>query len=125
MRTKPVLFVAAAACLSLGLGGCMTPPHPQITAGSVKQKIQKGFTTEADVLEAFGPPDQVTHRDDVQIWTYERIVQEREFSGGYVNVLAAGSRTTRERSASTSTMLIIYFDDDDTVMDYRLHKASY
>lgn len=125
MRTKTAMFVAAMACVSLGLGGCMTLPHPTITAGTVKQKLHKGFTTEADVLEAFGPPDQVTHRDEVQIWTYDRIVQQREFRGGYVNVLAAGSRSTIERSASSSTMLILYFDEDDTLMDYRLHKASF
>jgi hypothetical protein len=119
------MFVAAMACVSLTLGGCMTPPHPRITAGTVKQKLQKRCTTEADVLEAFGPPDQVTHRDDVQVWTYERIVQQREFHGGYVNVLAAGSRSTVEKSASSSMMLIVYFDEDDTLIDYRFDKASF
>jgi hypothetical protein len=125
MRTKTAMFVAAMACVSMTLGGCMTPPHPRITAGTVKQTLHKGCTTEADVLEAFGPPDQVTHRDDMQIWTYERIIQQREFHGGYVNVLVTGSRSTVEKSASSSTMLIVYFDEDDTLVDYRLHRSAF
>jgi outer membrane protein assembly factor BamE (lipoprotein component of BamABCDE complex) len=122
---RTALLVVPLLAGVLSLAGCMSTSGRKLTEGMVKMHIEKGWTTKAEVLEAFGPPEFITHNGDLQLWIYERTIQEREFTGGYVNVLVAGSRTTRERSASSTTLLYLYFDDDDTVVDYRLHKAPF
>ena len=49
------------------------PTESNLTAGMAKKSIVKGSTTQAEVMEIFGPPDLLTHRDDMQIWTYDKI----------------------------------------------------
>lgn len=90
-----------------------------------KQTIVKNETTQAEVIEVFGPPDLVTHRDDVQIWTYDKIRYDIEQSQGYFTVLIAGGGGSRTRSSSTSTMLIVYFNQNDIVTDYRMHLSRF
>ena len=76
-------------------------------------------------MEIFGPPDLLTHKDDMQIWTYDKIRYDIESSGNYFNVLIYGRSSNRARSSSTSTMLIIYFDNNDIVKDYRMNVTRF
>ncbi len=87
-----------------------------------KSTIIKGQTTQAEVMEVFGPPDLVTHKDDLQVWTYDKIAYDVEVTGGQVSLFRRG---TRSRSSSTSTMLIIYFNDSDIVRDYRMNTTKF
>lgn len=96
-----------------------------LTAGMAKKTIVKGTTTQAEVMEVFGPPDLVTHRDNQEVWTYDKISQEIESSSGYFTVLFAGAGRSNSRSSSRSTMLIIYFDSSDRVIDYRMSVAKF
>lgn len=136
MRFIPLLLAAAVltACRST------TEPPPSesnLTAGMVKLKIHKNKTVQADVLEVFGPPDMVTHKDDLRIWTYDKIRYDVESTSYGLLILAGagsgnvaggggagGSRRTH-RSSSTSTMLILYFDEKDVVRDYRLSVTRF
>ena len=93
-----------------------------LTPGMVKTTIVKGKTLQAEVIEVFGPPDLVTHRDNLQIWTYDKIAYDIETTGGTVTIFRQGTRT---RSSSTSTMLILYFDEHDIVQDYRMNTIRY
>ncbi len=101
------------------------PTQSNLTAGMAKKTIIKGQTTQAEVTEIFGPPDLVTHKDNMQVWTYDKIRYDVESSAGYLNVLVAGSVKGRTRSSSTSTMLIIYFDSNDKVVDYRMSVTRF
>ncbi len=101
------------------------PTESNLTAGMAKKSIIKGQTTQAEVLEIFGPPDQVTHKDNMQVWTYDKVRYDIETSGGYLNVLVAGVSGGKARSSSTSTMLIIYFDSNDKVVDYRMNVTRF
>ena len=96
-----------------------------LTPGMVEISIEKGYTTKADILEVFGPPDQVTRRDDIAIWTYDKhnIQSSTRSSVGTLILLTAGRRTSS--SSSTSTLLILYFTDDDVVYDYKLDTFNY
>jgi len=96
-----------------------------LTPGMAKVTIVKGQTKQSKIVEVFGPPDLVTHKDDMQIWTYEKIHNEIQSRGGYFTVLLAGGDSRRTVSSSTSTMLIVYFDSTDTVTDYRLSVVHY
>jgi len=140
MRTACLRSAALGAALLLGACASRTEPPPSesnLTAGMVKLKIIKGETVQADVLEVFGPPDMVTHRDGLRIWTYDKIrydVETRSYGlailvgggGGSVGAGAGGSASSRRTtSSSTSTMLIIYFDEKDLVRDYRLQVTRF
>jgi hypothetical protein len=126
LRATCILLAAA----SLVLGGCSKPEAAEtrpsaLTPGTVKRTIVKGETTQAECLEVFGPPDLVTHRDDIQIWTYDKTSYDYEKHGSYFTVILYGVSGDRVRSSSKSTMLILYFDDADIVQDYRLSAVKF
>lgn len=126
LRNCLLLLVFTAIC-----GGCASsntdppPTESNLTAGMAKRTIQNGRTTQAEVLEVFGPPDLVTHRDGMQIWTYDKVRYDIESSSGYFTVLLAGGSNQKVRSSSTSTMLILYFDEQDVVRDYRMSVVRF
>ena len=130
-----LLSLWKSACLlcagTMLLSGCQSAPPPppasesNLTAGMAKRTITKGTTTQAEVIEVFGPPDLVTHRDDMQIWTYDKVRYDVQSSSGYFTVLIAGTSSGRTTSSSTSTMLILYFDKNDVVQDYRMSVTRF
>ena len=135
MRRIAVLLGLLAACQSSS-----TEPPPtesNLTPGMAKLTIVKGKTTQAEIMEVFGPPDLVTHKDDLQVWTYDKIRYDIERRSGGLFVLGAvgggsgggvgGAGGTKKtvRSSSTSTMLIIYFDNGDIVRDYRMQVTRF
>lgn len=122
------------AVVTIGIAtvpGCASPSPTEpartsnVTAGMAKKTIIKGQITQADVMEVFGPPDMLTHRDGLQIWTYGKVRHDLETSGGCLTVLLAGAGGSRTRSTSTATMLILYFDRNDVVQDYRLNITRF
>jgi hypothetical protein len=129
MTIRAIGTVLAAA--SIALGGCSSTPDTvdtqksALTPGTVKRTIVKGETSQADCLEVFGPPDLVTHRDGMQIWTYDKTSYEYEKGGSYFTVILYGISGDHVRSSSKSTMLILYFDDADIVQDYRLSAVKF
>jgi hypothetical protein len=96
-----------------------------LTAGMVKKTVSKGRTTQAEVLEIFGPPDLLTHKDGMEMWTYDKTTYEIDRSSSYFTVLLAGGDRKKVRSSSISTMVIIYFDENDVVRDFRLSVVKY
>lgn len=126
MRT---LWGVAVAIL-IGLTACagqapMAVKPSAVTPGMAKKFIYSGKTTQADVLEIFGPPNIVTHKNGREVWTYDRISQEVTNSGGFLTILIAGYEKNRHSSATRSTMLIIYFNGKDVVQDYALSAAQF
>ena len=119
MRARAT-YVAVLITAALMAGCETTPPAPM-----AKMTISKGQTTQAEVIEIFGPPDLVTHRDDIQIWTWDKIRQDVKVSNDYLYLLVYGGTGQRTRSSSTSTMLIVYFDADDVVLDYRMSTTRF
>lgn len=127
---------AAFSCATLTialLGACATNsgsdgPDAQrsgLTPGNVKMTIAKGKTTQKEVVETFGPPDLVTHKDGVDVWTYDKTSYDYHKESGYLTVLFAGTGGDTVRSSSRSTLLIVYFDSNDVVTDYRLSAIKY
>ncbi|HOL96142.1 MAG TPA: hypothetical protein PLH79_17465 [bacterium] len=118
--------------ISMLFSGCASAPAKQenltksaLTPGMTKEFIKKGVTTQADVMELFGPPNLITHRNNTDIWTYDQIANEISESGGYLTVLLAGIAGRKQVSSTRSTMLIIYFDEQDIVQDYRLSTTKF
>ncbi len=122
------LLLTLLCLLIVGCAPSNTEPLPtesNLTAGMAKKTIIKGQTSQAEVIEMFGPPDLVTHSNDIQVWTYDKIRYDVESSDGYLNVLVAGVGGRRSRSSSTSTMLIIYFDSNDKAVDYKMSVTRF
>ena len=131
-----VTLILVGACKSKD-NNVVEANESNLTPGMVKLKIVKNQTSQAEILETFGPPDMVTHRDGLQIWTYDKIrydVATRKgglFIGGAVGggsgggVGGAFGSKKRTTSSSTSTMLILYFDDKDVCRDYRLQVTRF
>ena len=101
--------------------GSLGASQSNLTPGMVKLNIVKGRTDQAEILEVFGPPNQTTMRDDVQVWTYDTISEYVREDAGTLFFYTAASR----RSSQTSMLLILYFDDRDVVYDYRLDQIKY
>ena len=50
-----------------------TKPSP-FTHGNVQLTLKKGITTQAEVLESFGPPNIATiDKDGNEVWTYQKL----------------------------------------------------
>jgi hypothetical protein len=129
IHTRAPAWLAAVLVAALGLSACMsiddTPSNSALTPGEVKRTIVKGETSQAECLEVFGSPDLVTHRDGMQIWTYDKTSYDYQKQSGYFTVIIAGTGGDRIRSTSRSTMLILYFDEQDIVQDYRLSAVKF
>ncbi len=92
---KMVLFTL----LGVFLSACMMPPPPlpqqqlprqelpqermevqprasALTPGMVVKNIQKGKTTQAEIMEIFGPPDMVTRSGSGEMWGYDKVSRE-------------------------------------------------
>lgn len=128
-------WLAGVLAAPLALGACATNQAPRdepvpatasgLTPGGVKLNLAKGKTTQAEVIQAFGTPDLVTHKDGQQIWTYDKTSYDYEKRSDYLTVIFAGQGGDRVRSSSRSTILIVYFDERDVVTDYRLSAIKY
>lgn len=116
------------ACL-LPFAGCVTESvetrPSNLTPGMTKKFIVPGKTSQAEVMEIFGPPNLVTHKDGTEIWTYDQVSQEITSSGGFLTIILAGYGRQRVSSHRRSTMLIIYFNARDVVQDYRLSATNF
>lgn len=128
---KSNLGISIVLLLFCGFG-CQSAPRDSqpasqsnLTPGMAKRTMVKGQTTQAEVLEVFGPPDLVTHRDGLEIWTYDKTRYDVQSSGGYFTILIAGAASQRVTSSSVSTMLIVYFDENDVMRDYRLNTVKF
>jgi hypothetical protein len=127
--------VALCCVAALQVGGCAAfsdseygkgsgsqgARQSNLTPGMVKLHIVKGQTDQTEILEVFGPPNQTTMRDDVQVWTYDTISEYVREDAGTLFFYSAGSR----RSSQTSMLLMLYFNDLDVVYDYRLDQINY
>jgi len=99
----------------LGLSSCMMPPpdlprqqlprqeppppertevQPRasaLTPGMIVKNIQKGKTTQAEIMEIFGPPDMVTRSGSGEMWGYDKVSREVAESATGARVGAASA----------------------------------
>jgi hypothetical protein len=52
------------------------PKASALTPGMVAKSIQKGKTTQAEIMEIFGPPDMVTRSGSGEMWGYDKISRD-------------------------------------------------
>lgn len=134
MKTASGLLALSVAALA---AGCQSARPSNVTPGMAKMHIQPGLTSQAEVVEIFGPPNVVTRRDGADMWVYDKVsstTASNAFglggawaggggSGGGV-LGGAGGRGTTTRS-ETTVMLIVYFDPNDLVSDYKITQTKF
>lgn len=117
------LFFLLSSCQSYKYGaGDEYAPSSNLTFGMVKSKIEKGKTSQAEILQIFGSPNMVTkNRSNNEVWSYNRmsVVQK----GGQTNFLF-GERASVS-SSNKSFDLIIVFDSTDVVKDYSVISTNF
>ena len=131
-----VLLIGGVGCISLQ--ACQTTPtvqsQPQsqntLTHGAVQLKLQKGVTTQNDVIEAFGAPNITTiDGDGREVWTYRRHATVTTSTGSttYFNILVFGTQSAGGTgSQSTQSMtLVIKFGPDKKVSDFQSMASSF
>lgn len=132
-------FMAVSlSCASCWLAACESAPKAQgqaqgantLTHGAVQLKLQKGVTTQNDVVEAFGAPNITTiDGDGKEVWTYRRHATVTTSTGSttYFNVLVFGTQSAGGTgSQSTQSMtLIIKFGPDKKVSDFQSMASSF
>lgn len=133
---------AVGLCIGMTIIGCQSnpppsPPAPAVTAsnnnlthGAVQLKLQKGVTTQTEVLEAFGAPNISTiDGEGREVWTYRRhaTVTSTTGSNAYFNVLVVGASGGQgtESTSTQSMTLIIKFDENKRVSDFRSMASSF
>lgn len=97
-----------------------------LTFGMVKTQIVKGQTTQAEILQTFGPPNIMTrNRSGEEVWTYDKISSESKSSGGYGTLIILGAGGSKHSSSQKTMTLILTFNSRDVVKDYSVMATQF
>lgn len=129
---KEKYLVILLVCLVILGVGCQEEYKPEgshLTYGMAKKNIKIGETTQADIIELFGSPDNMILKDGKEMWIYDRfrVESESSSSSGYGTILIAGVAGTSSKTSSyTKTItIIINFDSNTVVEDYQMRVGGY
>lgn len=127
---------------------------PPFSYGAVTSSVQRGKTTQSDIVEWWGGPNiTTTDRDGTETWVYEKKSSDTDVSydrntkaeaqtttkGGFLNlgIVAAGQVQTQEKAevqergghkttTSVKTLTVIFkFDKNKIVKDFSTRQASF
>ncbi|MEO8082089.1 MAG: hypothetical protein ABI641_16255 [Caldimonas sp.] len=117
-----------------------------LSYGTVTSQVQKGKTTQLELLQVFGGPNiSTTDRDGVETWVYERTATQSDvqsnaqssqgaaslgafFKFVNVDVSASTGRSSSGASAASSVRsltVIVKFAADKTVADYSVRASTF
>ena len=123
--TALVLFFSPhifCSCNSYKYGASDATQKSNLTFGTVKSQIEKGKTTQTEILQLFGAPNLVTkNKSNNEVWSYNKMSST---SKGGNSLFVDGSRASVS-SSNQSFDLIITFDDNDIVKDYSVVSSSF
>lgn len=100
----------------------------KINSLEVSEKLAKGKTTQAEVLENFGAPDIVEKTPEGDMWAYNRHTNESGSVGGnvshYISQAALWNWTgmsiggSQSSSSTKTASLVLYFGKDKKLATY-------
>jgi hypothetical protein len=130
-----------AVLASILLMGCQTvapvygsPPAEAekslLSYAMVKKLLKPGVTTQAEVLKAFGSPNNMAlNKDGGELWIYDQITtySESEISSSGASIIVAGSSasSSRNRSATQTLTVILDFDRTGTLIEHSARVGGY
>ena len=93
-----------------------------LTFGMVKSKVEKGVTTQEEILKLFGSPNITTkNKSNDEVWSYNKMSVVNK--GGQTSFMSGGKASSS--STTTSFDLIISFDENDVVKDYSVISTKF
>ena len=108
---------------------CVTTQAPQksnLTPGVVKTQIQKGITSQAEIVRLLGSPNIITkNRDGEEVWTYSRQSFDVESGGFAGGLLVFGGSKAFSSASSNSFDLVITFDGKSVVKEYSVVSSQF
>ena len=76
----PVFFLfSLLSCSHSPSANNLSKNESNLTPGMITVKIEKGKTTQAQILEIFGTPDLITHEGNMDKWGYDKISRSVAF----------------------------------------------
>jgi outer membrane protein assembly factor BamE (lipoprotein component of BamABCDE complex) len=96
-----------------------------ITHGTVQLHLQKGVTSQTEVLEKFGSPNIATTDGDMEVWTYQRHGTTSKSAGVGGSLILLGGSTSGFSQNSRTMTLIIKFGTDKKVVDFNSRYSSF
>lgn len=132
---KYFLAFAAFSGTSLFFTGCSSDEPKDTVAspfthGNVQLNLKTNQTTQAEILEKFGPPNIATiDSSGNEVWTYQKqatVAKSTEQGGYFTIILLGGSMGSSGFEQSQRTMtLIIKFDANKKVSDFKSMTSSF
>lgn len=106
----------------------------KINSLEVSEKLVKGETTQAKVLEDFGAPDVVEKTPEGDMWAYSRFANENESVGAgayhYASIFAStwtgmGLDGSKSSSSTKTASLVLYFNKDKILKTYTFRTEKF
>lgn len=133
-----IIIFGLLALVITSIGCATTLPTPAATPGMAKKKIEKGVTTQEEIINLFGAPNLVTRtKEGGELWVYSNYTTVNKAMGMGLGALgggiggagggagAIGGRGSYSASSSRSINLMIKFDQEDKVIDYYFSQLQY
>lgn len=128
-------LVSLLAALILSVSCSSTTSQSKINSLEVSEKLVKGKTTQAQVLEHFGTPDIVEKTPEGDMWAYGRHSNESNSVGGgvshYITSAAlwnwSGVHVNGDQSSSSTktASLVLYFSPTKTLKTYTFRTEKF
>lgn len=131
-----MVLVLMSLTVGCAAGGYGPTEKSKLTPGMVTTKIEVGKTSQAQVMEIFGPPDLVTREKDIEMWGYDKI--SRELAYGSFGIVPFGFATpggavagglahagTGYQSQTVKTVFLLVYFKDRVVVDYKLSATKF
>jgi len=124
-------------CLSLLTVACASqnPSHSKINSLEVSEKLTKGVTTQAQVIENFGTPDVVEKTPEGDMWGYNRTSGESQSMGAsashYIgsaalwNWTGVGLSADQGSSSTKTASLTVFFNKNKVVSTYSFRTERF
>lgn len=124
------IAIILSAIMFVAFTGCQTTENTlknsPLTHGNVTLNLKTGETTQAEVLELFGPPNIATiNAEGNEVWTYQRHATVSRSTEAYATIVLLGGGTSGFSQSSRTMTLIIKFDALKKVNDFKSMSSNF
>jgi hypothetical protein len=136
IQVKSLFFCLLIISTAISFTSCNSNNVPEnkknspFTQGNVQLNLKKDVTTQAEVLDKFGPPNVMTiDSNGNEVWTYQKnaMITRSKKSGFYGSIILAGgdSSTAGFEQTVKSMTLIIKFDKSKKLIDFKSMSTEF
>lgn len=123
----PIMIICLSACTHTSNQTSSNSPY---THGNVQLNLEKGVTTQSDVLNAFGAPNLTTiNGEGEEVWTYQKhaTLSKSNSNSSYATIILLGraKNSSGFEQASRTMTLIIKFNADKIISDFESMSSSF